>query len=457
MGTKAMDGGKGLVFSSRYMKRGLAAARPVTGIAPDGMFIQYYSTDTEVLNIWDGSAWVQFSAGGSSELPAGSLRSVDNSNIPSGYILLNGTEVDPDALPNIEDLLPTVTNKRYDSFSFNVLASGALVGAGNLTSDSPPLCVRYIRSTDNGASWTPSNAFYTPNSATTPVSSTSYPLAVASNGTNVVACGIADDFTYSEGTIWYSTDSGVTWTIINQNYLARMIERESTICYDVIFGNGFWVIPTYEGVYFSTNMTSWSFKKIIEGVTFTSVAYDSTFNKFVISGQDEGSSPFLYTISDTDPGGDWASKDVGSSRFLFGLIADSGTITGYDSSEQKFYQSYDGGDIWNAMDSDFAVSSFTLDTATGLFIATDSTVVKTSDSLSTWTTRYTATGGDSLNQIHSRSGETYCLVTGTTEHKMLHSSNGTTYAITGNLPRVTASFCRIVREGSLDIFTAMKT
>ncbi len=43
---------------SDYLGRGLAAARPVTPTPPTGTLAAYLATDTGVLSVWDGAAWL---------------------------------------------------------------------------------------------------------------------------------------------------------------------------------------------------------------------------------------------------------------------------------------------------------------------------------------------------------------------------------------------------------------
>jgi hypothetical protein len=47
-----------------YIGNGLAAARPVTPNVASGVSPFYYATDTDVLSVWDGTAWVAVGGGG---------------------------------------------------------------------------------------------------------------------------------------------------------------------------------------------------------------------------------------------------------------------------------------------------------------------------------------------------------------------------------------------------------
>lgn len=47
-----------------YVGRGVAASRPATPNVPTGATAVYYATDTDILSIWDGSAWDTINVGG---------------------------------------------------------------------------------------------------------------------------------------------------------------------------------------------------------------------------------------------------------------------------------------------------------------------------------------------------------------------------------------------------------
>jgi len=56
---------------SDYLGRGLAAARPAAPTPPAGTFAAYLATDTGVLSVWDGAAWVEgtYADGGATASP----------------------------------------------------------------------------------------------------------------------------------------------------------------------------------------------------------------------------------------------------------------------------------------------------------------------------------------------------------------------------------------------------
>ena len=76
-----------------YLKAGTAAARPVTPTPPTGGLVVYIATDTGVISVWNGAAWVQgtFAGGATANPDWTSGAGVPGATKPVGSLYSNTT------------------------------------------------------------------------------------------------------------------------------------------------------------------------------------------------------------------------------------------------------------------------------------------------------------------------------------------------------------------------------
>jgi hypothetical protein len=80
------------------VRKGLAASKPTTPDVPESTFVYYYETDTGILQMWNGSAWVEvvrLGTGASATVAAAGSTQADAAPIAAGLTQVtaaNGTK-----------------------------------------------------------------------------------------------------------------------------------------------------------------------------------------------------------------------------------------------------------------------------------------------------------------------------------------------------------------------------
>ena len=173
-------------------------------------------------------------------------------------------------------------------------------------------------STDTRATWT----------SATGVSGTTSLLSAASNGFMWVA--VASDgkiFTSPKGDTWTSRTSGTTnslnyvgwhnniWiavgdsgTILTSTDGTTWTSRTSGTTnsfYGATYGCGYYVACGYNGVYYSTNLTSWTNNNLVNTATFNGIATNAAGTLLVTGGVLNGTGGKIYTSTN---GTTWTSR-----------------------------------------------------------------------------------------------------------------------------------------------------
>ena len=150
--------------------------------------------------------------------------------------------------------------------------------------------------------------------------------------------------------IWKSTDSGVTWSKINDDYNGA--ESYSISVFDIDKNDNLVIVDVSEQVWKSTN-SGVSFVKNSLGYSAgasnaVGIAIDSSNNYFVVDGTSD-------VYKSTDEGVTWSlvkdDYNNGAANGADGLVADSTAL--YIADGQDIWKSTDSGVTWSKINDDF--------------------------------------------------------------------------------------------------------